>query len=181
MNLSKSQKIELIDSIGEKIVTKEDILKRICDVMQDNSIKTFNSLRKIKKLDYLFQNYYYINSEEERIKGIKQYSVFELIAVVLNKLNVKWYFGLNTANDLNKVVWQPSKNIYVINNKYSKKIKLENQEVVFHKIKRSLVISYIKHKTKNRIQLNISNNDKTLVDFKYFKKKVPYELEKTVK
>jgi hypothetical protein len=181
MILSKMQKIEIIDSFEDKIVHKKDIINKICYVTHDNSTKIFNTLRKINKIEYIFQGYYYINIEEERIKGIKQYSIFEQIAVVLNKLNIKWYFGLYTANDINKVVWQPSKKIYVINNKYSKKIKLEGQEIIFHKMKKKLIKDYKTHKTKNRIQLNISNNIKTLEDFNYFKKKVPIELRNIVK
>lgn len=176
MNLTKNQKIELIETLNDKIISKEKIISHISNVDHNNFLKIFNSLRKINKIEYIFQNYYYLNSEKERQNKIKKYSTFELIGVVLNKLNVEWYFGLHTANDLNKVLWQPSKEIHVINTKFSKSIKINGEKVKFHKIKKELVRDLIKHKTKNRIILNISKNHKTLEDFKYFDKKPPIEL-----
>lgn len=180
MKLSKSQKIQIIENIEDKIVPKTQLLNSIRDVIHNDPSQIFNSLRRIKKIEYLFQNYYYINSEEERVRGIKKYSMFELIAVVLNKLNIKWYFGLHTANDINKVVWQPSKTIYIINNKFSKKIKIDNQSIHFHKMKKELINNYQIHKTRNRIQLHISNNEKTLEDFVYLNKQPPIELKNIV-
>ena len=180
MGLTNSQKIELIESFEDKIVSKVQIMKRFCDVIHNDSIKVFNSLRRINKIEYLFQSYYYIKTESERINRVERYSLFEKIAVVLNKLNVDWYFGLYTANDINKVLWQPSKNIYVVNSKFSKQIKLDNQKIIFHKIKKELIANYTTHKTKNRIKLHISTNEKTLEDFTYFNKKIPIELKEII-
>lgn len=179
--ISKLQKIELSDSLEEKIISKEEILNKFYGVVQDENIKVFNSLRRINKFEYIFQNYYYINTEEERIKKIKQYSTFEIIACVLNKLSLKWYFALHTANDLNNVVWQPSKNIHIINSVYSKQITLNNQKVIFHQMKKNLIKGYSVYKTKNKIQINVSKNKKTLEDFKYFKKTYPQELLDKIK
>ncbi len=176
MKLTNNQKIQLIDSLDDKVVLKEKIINFIANVEPDDFLKIFDSLRKIKKIEYVFQDYYYLKSEDERQRAIKNYSTFELIGVVLNKLNIKWYFGLETANDLNKVVWQPSKEIQLINTKFSKVITINKEKVRFHKIKKELVKDLIKYKTKNRIILNVSNNKKTLEDFKYFNKKFPFEL-----
>ncbi len=59
MKPSKIQKIELIDSLKEKIVSKEEILNRISYVAHNDCKNIFDSLRRIKKIEYLFQNYYY--------------------------------------------------------------------------------------------------------------------------
>ena len=47
------------------------------------------------------------------------------------------------------------------------------------KIKKTITEFY-KHKTPNRIQLNISSINKTYIDFNYFKKKFPIELEEKI-
>jgi len=182
MELSKQQKFQLLNTFEDKLVLKSEIIKRFCDVVHNEakSEKIFNSLRKIGKVDLVFQKYYYIKTEDERINGIKKYSTLELIAVVLNKLNVKWYFGLESANDLNKVVWQPSKKIVVINNKFAKTIEIDGQKVIFSKIKPNLVVEFNKHKTPNRIQLNICSIDKTYIDYEYLNKICPIELKEKI-
>ena len=182
MKLSKSQKIDIINTFKEKIVSKDEILNVICDVIQDKleSKKVFDSLRKINKIRFVFQKYYYIVSEEERGNKIIKYSNLDLIASVLNRLNVKWYLGLASANDLNKVIWQPSNNIYIINNKYSKTIKINDQKVFFSRLKSDFIMGYTKHITPSRIQLNISSNEKTYVDYEYLKKEMPIELRDKV-
>ncbi|MFT4283190.1 MAG: hypothetical protein ACMXX6_02070 [Candidatus Woesearchaeota archaeon] len=167
MGLNFNQKIELIEGFKDRVVSKKDILSRLKPFCGDDSDNVFNSLRRLNKISFLFNGYYYIFSEDERSKGIRKYSVFELIAVVLNKLNVKWYFGLETADEFNKVKRQASNVIYVVNNKFCKSFNLDGQKVVFKKAE--FISEFESYMSVNRIKLNVSSVSRTLRDYKFFK------------
>lgn len=169
MGLKFNQKIELVEGFKDKIVAKQDILSLLKNFCGDESVNVFNSLRRINKISFLFNGYYYIYSEDERNKGIRRYSVFELIAVVLNKLNVKWYFGLGTADEFNKVKRQASNVIYVVNNKFSKSFLLDGQKIIFKK--GAFISEFKSYNSANRVKLNVSSINKTIKDYEFFKVK----------
>lgn len=161
MTLTQKQKTLLIDTFTEKITSKKDLEKKILQTGEDPK-KTLETLRKAKKIKHLFKQQYYLRSEEEQKKKVDKYSTYELIAVVLNRLNIKWYFGLQTAEELNKTSWQATKKIHVINNKLKGTRKVNNQTVQFHKVKN--IGEFIKHKTKNRVQIHIATEEQTQKD-----------------
>jgi hypothetical protein len=167
MGLNFNQKIELMEGFKDRVVSKKDILSRLEPFCGDDSVDVFNSLRRINKISFLFNGYYYIYSEAERNKDIRKYSVFELIAVVLNKLNVKWYFGLGTADEFNKVKRQASNVIYVVNNKFSKSFILDGQKIIFKKAE--FISEFEVYISANRVKLNVSSVNKTLKDREFFK------------
>jgi len=161
MTLTQKQKTLLIDAFTEKVTSKKELEKKILQAGEDPE-KILEALRKAKKIKHLFKKQYYLRSEEERKKGVNHYSTYELIAVTLNKLNKKWYFGLQTAEELNKTSWQTTKKIHVINNTLKGTRKLNNQTIQFHKVKN--IGEFTKHKTKNRVQIHIATEEQTQKD-----------------
>lgn len=166
-----------IDQLGDKIISKEQLLKIICDVNPDEPTTTLKNLRKSKKITYLFLNYYYILSEDERKHKILRYYSSELVFGVLNKLNIKWYISFEKGLELNNVVWQSYNSVTILNNKISKIYKIKNTEFRFRKTKPTLINNYNQNKTKNRITQNIGSNEKIFVDLIYFNKPIPKELK----
>ena len=166
MTLTKKQTTLLMQSFDEKVISRKELEKKISTITQDTT-KVIKNMRTTNNIQFLFKQHYYIFSEEEKKTGVQQYSFFELIAVVLNKRNIKWYFGLQTANELNKESWQATKTIHVINNKISKQRTINKQKIQFHKVRN--IGEYTKHKTKNRIQLHIATKEQTKKDYEKLK------------
>lgn len=169
-----------ISQLGEKIISKEQLIKVICNVTPEDSDKIFKNLRKSNKIKYVFLNYYYILSEDEKKLKIIKYYPSEIVFGILNKLNVKWYISLEKSLELNNVVWQSYNKITIINNKISKKYRIFDTEFEFRKTKSELINNYNQNKTKNRITQNISTNEKNFIDFIYFNKPIPKELKDSV-
>jgi len=172
---SFSQKIRLIESFEDKLVKLDTIKSKIEHVFQSKSEPIIESLRRINKLIYVLQGYYYIQSESERKTQNTKYSSLEMVAVVLNRLKVNWYVGLTSALELNKVIWQASKEIVILNNLFSKKISVNKTMITFKKtsIDQEGIIEVI---TPNRVKINIASNERTYLDLMYFKRKIPAEL-----
>ena len=169
-----------LDQLRERIVSKEQVIRIICDVNPDKPNITLRNLRKSKKITHIFLNYYYILTENERKQKMINYYNSELVFGILNKLNVKWYISFEKALELNNVIWQSHNKVTIINNKISKKYTILNTEFEFRKTKPILISNYKQNKTKNRITQNIGSNEKVFVDFMYFNKTVPKELKNCV-
>ncbi|MFT4244591.1 MAG: hypothetical protein ACMXYB_04025 [Candidatus Woesearchaeota archaeon] len=165
-----------LDNLDEKVVSRKQLLNLICDVIQNKPEKYLKKLRENKKIKALFNKYYYILSENERKSGILNYYSLELTYAVLNKSNIKWYISFEKGLELNNVLWQAHKITTIINNKFSKRLKVLDVEFKFIKTKSKYISNYSQNKTKNRITQNIATNEKIYVDYIYFNKKIPIEL-----
>lgn len=164
--------------LKDKIVSRDMILNIINQVDKKNSLKILENLRKAKKIEYIFLNYYYILSETERKTGVKKYFSEELVLAVLNKLKIKWHYGFNTALERKNLVWEVSKNVTILNNVISKKMIIGN--IIFHFVKSQYVFDYKSIRTKNRIFANYPSNEKLGVDYIYFNMKLPLELKNRI-
>jgi len=165
-----------LSSLRDKIVSQELLLSIIRDVLPQGEKKMLKNLRQSNKIKSIFLKYYYILSENERKIGYLNYYSFELVFAILNKLNIKWYISLEKGLELNKLIWQSYRKFTIINNKISRKCTIEGTEFEFKKTKVKYINNYKQNKTKNRITQNVGTNEKILVDYIYFKKKVPEEL-----
>lgn len=169
-----------LDTLEERIISRKLLKNIICDVMQDKPEIYLKKLRENGKIKSIFQNYYYILSENERKSKIINYFDLELVYGVLNKLNIKWYISFEKGLELNGVLWQIHKKITIINNKISRKCIILGSQFEFKKTKSIYINNYNQNKTKNRITQNIGSNEKIFIDYIYFKKKIPIELKNKI-
>lgn len=158
----------------EKILTKDDIIKTIKDYSKIyktkvNLISLWTYLRKNNYVKRILGDYYYVSSLEERYNNYCKFSEEELIFLVLEKMDVKWYLGLESALKENKITWQSLNIITIINNHFSGIKKLGNSKFKFIKTKdNKFKFGLIKKKTNNSVIYFYSDLEKTYLDFLYF-------------
>lgn len=158
----------------DKISRKEEIEKIINEfnkkfkkqVNVTNSIKYLSRHNYIKKI---FLGFYYINSLEERKRKYCNFQDKELLFLVLNKLNIKWYLGLSSALYESGKSWQTPAVISIINNRISGKRKILGINVRFFKIKEDLIFGIKKTKSKNNVKYFYSVPAKTYLDMVYLR------------
>jgi len=153
----KSEIALIIKEYNKKFNSKVDI---------ERAIKYLSRHSYIKRI---FLSFYCINSLDERKRGYCKYEDKELLFLVLNKINLKWYLGLSSAlYELGKV-WQIPIVISIINDKFSGKRRIINLKVKFYKIKEKLIIGTKKSITKNKVEYAYSTLEKTYIDLVYFR------------
>lgn len=168
----------ILHSFKDKIVSRKQLEKAFRDVLQDKYTQSIiHNLRRKKDIIYVFKGYYYIISPEEKIGSYYQYSVNEMVYAVLNKCNITWYLGLESALEKNKLIWQSIAKPVILNDSISGEKTILHVPYEFHKIKKHfLTFGFIKKKTNNRITFYYSDPEKTLIDYQYFHKKIPSDL-----
>ena len=153
---------------GEKIMKKKEIVKLIEGY--DNKIgkvSITNALWYLSRQNYIkkiFLDYYYINSIEERELKFCKYMDKELLFLVLDKLEVKWYLGLTSAMYHGGEIWQTPNMLIVINNRFSGMRIIAGLRVKFIKIKKNLIFGLVKEKTDKKIKYYYSDKEKTDLD-----------------
>lgn len=171
--------MKTIDIIQEALLNRGKIFKKdelLC-ILEDYKKLKFkvnhkNIIEYLSKHNYLkriFLSYYYINSYDEKKRNFCNYSDKELLFYVLNKENIKWYLGLNTAIYEQGKTWQTPNMINIINTRISGKRKILDINIRFIKIKENLVFGLKELKTKNKINYFYSDSAKTYIDKVYFK------------
>lgn len=177
--VTKENKIsrKIIDKLrlsNERIISKAEILGIIKEYekiyqIEVNLISLWTYLRKDCYIKRILGDYYYVYSLEERHNGYCQFSAEELIFLVLEKMKVKWYLGLETALKENKISWQVFNTLVVINNKFSGFKKLGNSKFKFIKTKeKRFNFGLIENRTNNHVRYSYSDLEKTYLDFLYF-------------
>lgn len=104
-----------------------------------------------------------------------------MVVAILNKLKIKWHYSIYTALERNNIVWQTYNTIIILNDSISKKVIINKSRFHFIKTQKKYIFDIKIIKTKNRISKYYPSNEKLLIDFVYFKKKVTIELKKIVK
>lgn len=163
-------------NLEEKVVSR----KTICDVIHDKQLLWLKRLRETGHIQTIFQNYYYVLSEDERKTKILKYFPNEMVFMVLNKLNIKWYIAFEKALELQGILWQSYRKVSIINSKISGKYIIMGTEFVFTKAKRNHIFGFKQNKTKNRIIQNIASPEKIFIDLCYYKKQIPLELKEKI-
>ena len=122
----------------------------------------------------IFRGVYYLKDYEEKKLNSLKYSPYELLALGLEKKNVKWYFGLNTSLKFLGLTHEVFPLNIVINDKFNrtKTMKIAGSSFFFVKLKPSLFFDMKKESTGNNISLYYSSIEKTLLDMIYLKKEV---------
>jgi len=148
------------DSLSTKYKFDKDILRRV--MLNKGYLIT------------IFRGVYYLKGYEEKKLNFLRYSAYELLSLGLEKKNVKWYFGLNTALKFLGLTHEVFPVNIVINDKFNrtKPMKIASSSFFFVKLKPSLFFDIKKEKTGNNIFLYFSSLEKTLLDMIYLKKEV---------
>lgn len=181
MRISKNI-LNILYNINDKIISRKYIKGHFSNVLQSKSEKIISSLRRAGYIKYVFNGFYYIVSPEERETSFMKYTTNEMLFAVLNKSNINWYMGLDSALELNNLSWTQTSKKVIINSKISGKRKVMGVEYLFHKIKNKLTkFGYKERITKNRIKFYYSTIEKTYLDYIYLRKRVPVELKEKVK
>src|SRR3989344_1326740 len=153
---------------GDKIMKKKEIVKLIEDYSNKiEKVSITNALWYLSRQNYIkriFLDYYYINSIEERELKFCKYMDKELLFLVLDKLEVKWYLGLTSAMYHGGEIWQTPNMLIVINNRFSGMRIIAGLRVKFIKIKKNLIFGLVKEKTDKKIKYYYSDKEKTDLD-----------------
>jgi len=182
MKLEKRIIRNILDSLNEKVVSKKQLVSAFRDVSQGNYSETLiANLRRNRDILYVFKGYYYVLDPHEQQGSFTKYSPDEMVYAILNKLNIRWYLGLESALERNNLIWQGVVNPVILNSELSGEKKILGVKYRFHKMKREMVdFGYVKKTTKNRITFYYSDPEKTYLDYVYLHKRIPSELS-TVK
>src|SRR3989344_4218501 len=129
-----------------KILTRKDF-----DGLANKYDFDKDTLRKVMLnkgyLVTIFRGVYYLKSHEEKKFNSLKYSPYELLAIGLEKKQIKWYFGLNTALKFLNLTHEVFPVNIVINDKLKRNIDLT--EYKFNKF------SLIKESNKYRKNLTV--------------------------
>ncbi len=169
---------------GEKIMKRKEIINLIEDYQKIEKISVANALWYLSRQRYIkriFLDYYYINSIEEREQKFCKYLDKELLFLVLNKINLKWYLGLTSARYSSGEIWQTPNMIIILNNKFSGNKKIMGLKIRFIKLKEGLIFALIKGKTDKDIEYYYSDKEKTELDKVYLYKKGSITKDKKTK
>lgn len=129
----------------------------------------YKTLKQQKSIIFVFNKTWKILSKKEKFEfKEKELNRQTVIEKYLIKNNINWYYGLSTAKYYLKINWQTPIKYYIINDKYNKKIKIDNTELILKKIKKKYFIKSSILKINDK---NVSNLEKTYLDEIYFKEK----------
>lgn len=160
----------------EKVCSKSDIVEIIKEYNKSlgklNSLNPKNALWYLSRHRYIKRiifNFYYLNSMDERKRNFCQYEDKDLLFMVLNKLKLEWYVGLNSALYLQGKIWQVPNTLTIINQRFSGRKIVLGLKVRFVKIKDNLIFGMKKGKTRNKVSYSYSTLAKTYLDLFYFR------------
>jgi predicted transcriptional regulator of viral defense system len=153
----------MLSKLGGKAATKDEIAK-ICKSFGAKVDSTINFMISYGYLVRILRGLYYVKTIEEF--GLKKSKdILEIVSLGMNKLGVKWYFGLHTGLRLNGLTHEFSDTVFVMNDKVyrPKEILIGGQKVKFIKLVSKLFDFGVV--TKNAMKF--SNVEKTLLDLVY--------------
>lgn len=178
MKLKKRIIRNILDSLDEKVASKKQLMNAFRDVLQgDFSTSLITNLRRNKEILYIFKGYYYVKDPREQQGSFIQLLSEEMVYAILNKSNIRWYLGLESALERNKLIWQAVVNPVILNSEFSGNKEILGVKFRFHKMKRNMFdFGYVKKTTINRITFYYSDPEKTYLDYIYLHRKIPSEL-----
>jgi predicted transcriptional regulator of viral defense system len=112
----------------------------------------------------ILRGLYYVKTVEE-FELKKSPDIYKILSLGLNKLEVKWYFGLYTSLRLNGLTHEFFDTIFILNDRIyrPKEIKVGGEKVKFIKLSSKLVDFGIVNENSKRF----SDAEKTILDFVY--------------
>lgn len=172
MNQSKTSLIWtklLVD--GKKYATRDDIAD-IAEAIGKKVGPSIDYLQHERYIHRIFRGLFYISSPNEREFGCLDRTIYELVAESLKLKGVdRWYFGLETALDLNLMTHEHFIGHQVITDsmKTTKAIGVMGSPIRFLAWSPKLFVrgSTILTETKNGVSLFHSDKEKTALDLAY--------------
>ena len=165
-NIMKLLTRYILSNFGGSVVDKRE-LEKICKKFNAKSERTTNFMITYGYLIRILRGLYYVKTIEE-FKFNHALNIYKIISLGMDKLKIRWYFGLYTALKFNKATHEYFDTIFVLNNKIfrPKEIRIANEKVKFIKLKEILFGFGIKEKE----TIKFSDLEKTLLDFIYISK-----------
>lgn len=158
----------------DKILSKEEVFQIIKDYeriykQKINILSLWTYLRKNKYVQRILGDYYYVYSLEERHDHYCKYSAEELVFLVLQRMNISWYLGLERALIENKITWQALNVVPIINSYFSGIKERGNTRFKFIKTRKDRFnFGIIERQTNNDVKYFYSDLERTYMDFLYF-------------
>lgn len=156
----------ILSTFGGSVIIKDKV-KEICKRFRANSESTINFMISYGYFIRILRGVYYVKTIEE-FKLKKSIDIYRLISLGMEKIRVKWYFGLYTALKFNGATHEYFDTIFILNNKIfrPKEINIAKEKVRFLKLKEDLFSFGINTKGK----MKFSDLEKTLLDMIYISK-----------
>jgi len=153
----------ILSKFGGNAATKDEI-KEACKRFDSDPDSTTNFMISYGYLVRILRGLYYVKTVEE-FELKKSPGVYKILFLGLNKLKVKWYFGLYTGLRLNGLTHEFFDTIFVLNDRIyrPKAIKIAGEKVKFVKLTGKLVEFGIVNEDYKRF----SDVEKTLLDLIY--------------
>ena len=156
----------VLSKYGGKVITREE-LREVCRRFGQDPKYIVNYYISQGYLIRILRGVYYVKTFEEYKFG-KTPDPLSLIAKAMNKLKLKWYFGLYTALRLNGATHEYYSRIFLITPVITRPrpVIILGEEVRFVKLKEPLLdFGVVKHG-----EIQYSDLEKTLLDFIYLKR-----------
>jgi len=153
----------ILSRFGGNAITKDEI-KETCKRFGADVDSTINFMISYGYLVRILRGLYYVKTVEEfQLK--KSPDAYTILSLGLNKLKVKWYFGLYTSLRLNGLTHEFFDTIFILNDRIyrPKEIKVAGEKVKFIKLSSKLVDFGIVNENGKKF----SDVEKTLLDFVY--------------
>jgi predicted transcriptional regulator of viral defense system len=153
----------LLSHFGGEAVIKSEV-SEVCRRFGADPDATVNFMISYGYFIRVLRGLYYVKTPEEFALK-KAADVYKVLFLGLNKLKVKWYFGLYTALRLNGLTHEFSDTLFVINDRVyrPKEIKVAGEKVKFIKLAGRLVDLGVVSSEGKRF----SDVEKTLLDLVY--------------
>ena len=153
----------ILSLFGGHAATKEEI-KEACKRFDADPDNTINFMISYRYLVRIIRGLYYVKTVEE-FELKKSPDIYKILFLGLNKLKVKWYFGLYTALRLDGLTHEFYDTIFILNDRIyrPKEIKIAGERVKFLKLTSKLVDFGIVDEDSKRF----SDVEKTLLDLIY--------------
>lgn len=156
----------ILSKLGGTVATRDEI-KSICKKFDADVDKTINFMISYGYLMRILRGIYYVKTVEE-FKYNKGSNILNLVSRGMEKLELDWYFGLNTALRLNGVIHEFFPIVFVLSNAIyrPKNIKINGEDVRFIKLKDQLFGFGVV----DRDRVRFSDLEKTVLDIVYLSK-----------
>jgi predicted transcriptional regulator of viral defense system len=153
----------ILSRFGGNVIIKGEI-RETCKRFGADVDSTINFMISYGYLVRILRGLYYVRTVEE-FELKKSPDIPQILSLGLNKLKVKWYFGLYTSLRLNGLTHEFFDTIFVLNDRIyrPKEIKVGGEKVKFIKLSSKLVDFGIVNDNGKRF----SDVEKTLLDFVY--------------
>ncbi len=152
--------------IQDKKIVASDEIKNLAKELGKDGRRSLYYLQEEGYITRILRGIFYIKSIPEREQNTYDKSIYELVALALEKKGVtNWYFGLETALKMNNLTHEYFTIDYVLTDSYRTTKVIKIMDTRFQFLKRSK--NYFKEGLIKKNFLRYSNPEKTVLDIAY--------------